>query len=94
MTVPDPCATQMNEEEKEGNDYHHQNGRSNGHALSSNNPPFDPNENHLRTALISFRTSMIRSLKKGRDAEGLEKHDGGVLIPAFFLDRQTRFSLY
>jgi len=56
LPSPTPCATQVNEEEIEGNDYHHQNGRSNGHALSSNNPPSDPNKNHLRTPLISFRT--------------------------------------
>ena len=56
LPSPTPCATQLKEEEIEGNDYHCQNGDLKGHARSPNNPPSDPNKNHLRTALISFRT--------------------------------------
>jgi len=56
LPSPAPYATQLSEEEIEGNDYDRQNGRLNRHAGLSNDPPSDPNKNHLRTALISFRT--------------------------------------
>ena len=87
LPSPTPFATQVNEEEIEGNDYHHQDGRSNGHALSSKQirmVPMTPNEGIRNIRYYSgngFNGNRVwKMTSKNRSRSKVTEPDGEILL--------------